>query len=76
MQLDEFKRELENLASRIDDDLAQQLAEANDPFGSAWAVDVLFPRDKSGLPEKGARLVIGITAHFAPVGFRYEKAPP
>jgi hypothetical protein len=75
MQLEEFKRELEALMSKVDNELAEAVAATNDPFGQTWQVDAYFPRDKSGKPKKGARVVISISAHFAPVNYQYTGEP-
>jgi len=76
--LDELKVELEALAARCDETLAQDALKrgANTPGpwqGEALSVSLLFPRDLSDRPAKGHRIMLSVVACVEPARFSYEE---
>jgi hypothetical protein len=71
MTLDEFKKELEALALKVDDDLALEVAKEGSKW---WTVTQIFPKDhRTTKPENGVILRLGIDALFECAQFTYEE---
>ena len=71
MTVEEFKAELERLVHSIDEPLAAALAK--EQYGTQWACESLLPKDKSGRPEKGARIIASVSVYTAPVAYTYHS---